>query len=114
MQSSTDALHVFGQVPHLVHGHAVHLDGARVLLLLEEDVAQVDAQSARLDGGQLQRLLLQDGRVGGERLLVQPGQLVLVRQREHGCEGEVPVLLLRQVELLTMPRQLISCDLIAL
>ena len=40
--------HAPGGEGHLVQGHAIHLDGCRVLLLLKVDVAHVDAQQMSL------------------------------------------------------------------
>ena len=62
----------------LVEGHAVHLDRARVLLLLVVDVAHVDAQPAALRV----LLVLDDDRVGVERLGVHSARVVLVGEIE--------------------------------
>ena len=75
----------------LVEGHAAHLDGARVLLLLVVDVTHVDAQPAALRV----LLVLDDDGVGVERLGVHAARVVLVGEVEADRVGQVDVDLVR-------------------
>eukprot|EP00962_Isochrysis_galbana_P035659 scaffold12233_cov129-Isochrysis_galbana.AAC.5 len=82
----------------LVERHAVHFDRGGILALLVVDVAHVDPQPTRLRV----LLVLDDERVGVERLAVEPVCVVLVGQVETDRVGQINVDLLGQPVLLAL------------
>mmetsp|Transcript_1338 Transcript_1338/g.3775 ORF Transcript_1338/g.3775 Transcript_1338/m.3775 type:complete len:275 (+) Transcript_1338:1463-2287(+) len=93
---------LLASVRDLVQGHAVHLDGVGVLLLLEVDVAHVNTQAAAL----MVLLVLDNHRVRLESLHIEPVGVVLVGEVEEDRIGQVDVDLVREPRLVALLAEL--------